>query len=64
MSRLKVIVAFLTIIFLRALDTLAWNIPGHVVNGAIAHQLLYRDSPATIPKVRAILEKHRWYADR
>jgi len=42
----------------------AWNIPTHMVNGAISYQLLYRDSPATISKVRAILEKHPWYADR
>jgi hypothetical protein len=43
---------------------LSWNIPTHMVNGAISYRLLYRDSPATIPKVRAILEKHPWYADR
>ena len=43
---------------------LAWNTPTHMVNGAISYRLLYRDSPATIPKVRAIMEKHPWYADR
>src|SRR5215467_736256 len=42
----------------------AWNIPTHMVNGAITYQLLYGDSPATVAKVRAILEKHPWYADR
>ena len=45
-------------------DAQAWNIAAHMVNAAIAYQLLCRDSLATIVKVRAILEKHCWYDDR
>jgi hypothetical protein len=40
---------------------LAWNIRTHMVSGSIAYQILLRDTPATITKVRAILEKHPWY---
>ena len=35
-----------------------------MVNGAIAYQILQRDTPATIPRVRTILEMHPWYSDR
>jgi hypothetical protein len=42
----------------------AWNIPTHMVNAAIAYQTLRRESPMTIAKVLAVLEKHPWYADR
>ena len=39
----------------------AWNIPGHMLSGAIAYQILRRESPSTITTVRASLEKHPWY---
>ena len=42
----------------------AWNIPAHMVNGAIAYQLLRAESPPTIATARAILEKHPWYDSR
>jgi hypothetical protein len=42
-------------------DAPAWNIPGHMLSGAIAYQILQRESPATIPAVRLVLEKHPWY---
>jgi len=38
--------------------SMAWNIPGHMLSGAIAYQILRSESPATIEQVRAILEKH------
>jgi hypothetical protein len=37
----------------------AWNLPGHMVSGAIAYQILQRENPSTIPTVRSILEKIR-----
>jgi hypothetical protein len=40
---------------------LGWNIPGHMVSGAIAYQILRAESPTTIATVKAILEKHPWY---
>lgn len=45
-------------------DALAWNIPGHMLSGAIAYQILQRENPATITNVRSILEKNPWYETR
>ena len=42
----------------------AWNIPGHMLSGAIAYQVLQQESPETIEKVKAVLEKHPWYANQ
>jgi hypothetical protein len=42
----------------------AWNIPGHTLSGIIAYQVLQRESPATIEKVKSLLEKHPWYANQ
>ena len=39
----------------------AWNIPGHMLSGSIAYQILRRESPSTITTVRANLEQHPWY---
>jgi hypothetical protein len=38
----------------------AWNIPGHMLSVAIANQVLQQESPPTIEKVNAVLEKHPW----
>jgi S1/P1 Nuclease len=42
----------------------AWNIPGHMLSGIIAYQVLNQESPPTIEKVKAMLEKHPWYANQ
>jgi hypothetical protein len=42
----------------------AWNIPGHVLSGAIAYQVLRQENPQTIDKVKAVLKKHPWYANQ
>src|SRR5215475_3476534 len=42
----------------------AWNIPGHMLSAAIAYQVLQQENPPTIDKVKAILEKHPWYANQ
>jgi hypothetical protein len=42
----------------------AWNIPGHMLSGAIAYQILQRENPATITVVRSVLEKNPWYESR
>jgi hypothetical protein len=47
-----------------ALPASAWNIPGHILSGIIAYQVLQRENPATIEKVKAVLEKHPWYANQ
>jgi S1/P1 Nuclease len=46
------------------LDVFAWNIPGHMLSGAIAYQILQRENPTTIARVRSILEKNSWYETR
>ena len=42
----------------------AWNIPGHMLSAAIAYQVLQQENPPTIEKVKAVLEKHPWYANQ
>jgi hypothetical protein len=42
----------------------AWNIPGHMLSGIIAYQVLQQESLQTIDKVKAVLEKHLWYANQ
>jgi hypothetical protein len=42
----------------------AWNIPGHMLSAAIAYQVLQQANPSTIKKVKAVLEKHPWYANQ
>ena len=55
--------ALVTLIFY-PLDLLGWNIPGHMLSGAIAYQILQRESPTTIPSVRSVLANHPWYETR
>ena len=45
-------------------DGLAWNIPGHMLSGAMAYQILQRENPSTISTVRSTLEKNPWYESR
>jgi S1/P1 Nuclease len=42
----------------------AWNIAAHMLSGIIAYQVLRQENPQTIEKVRAVLEKHPWYANQ
>jgi hypothetical protein len=42
----------------------AWNIPGHMLSATIAYQILLQENPQTIDKVKAVLEKHPWYANQ
>jgi S1/P1 Nuclease len=45
-------------------STLAWNIPGHMLSAAITYQVLRQDNPQIIEKIKAVLEKHPWYANQ
>jgi hypothetical protein len=45
-------------------DGLAWNIPGRMLSGAIAYQILQRENPSAISTVRTRLEKNPWYETR
>jgi hypothetical protein len=42
----------------------AWNIPVHMLSSAIAYQVLQQENPLIIEKVKAVLEKHPWYANQ
>jgi hypothetical protein len=42
----------------------AWNIPGHMLSGIIAYQILQQENPQTIDKVKAVLGKHPWYTNQ
>ena len=54
----------LTAVMALSNTAVAWNIPGHMLSGAIAYQVLQQESPQTIGKVKAVLEKHPWYANQ
>jgi hypothetical protein len=60
------LIAFLVLLTLAVLPipVSAWNIPGHTLSAAIAHQVLTQENPQTIEKVKAVLEKHPWYANQ
>ena len=45
-------------------DAFSWNIPGHMLSGAITYQILQRENPSTIPTVRSVLEENPWYETR
>ena len=46
------------------LPAAAWNIPGHMLSGAIAYQVLQQENPQVIDRVKAVLAKHPWYAQQ
>ncbi len=41
-------------------QAVAWNIPGHMLSGSIACQVLRRESAYTVEAARAILESLPW----
>ena len=62
MKRLKPFTLIaLTSILSFSSPVLAWNVPGHILSGAIAYQTLRRESPATVIVLRGMLEKHPRY---
>jgi hypothetical protein len=65
MEQIRVLACVAVIaVSLLPLPASAWNIPGPMLSGAIAYQVLQEESPQTIDNVRAMLEKHPWYADQ
>src|SRR5262245_54127350 len=61
--RLLACVVIITVTAL-PIPAFAWNIPGHMVSGIIAYQVLQQESPQSIEKMKAVLEKHPWYANQ
>jgi hypothetical protein len=60
----SLIVSLLLLTLAVPLPASAWNIPGHMLSAAIAYQILRQENPPTIEKVKAVLEKHPWYANQ
>jgi hypothetical protein len=61
--RLLAFVVVVTVIAL-PISASAWNIPGHMLSGIIAYQIVQQENPQTIVKVKTVLEKHPWYANQ
>ena len=64
MKRLRIIAFMMIAATVSLPPALAWNIPGHMLSAVIAYQVLRQESPQTIDKVKAVLEKHPWYANQ
>jgi hypothetical protein len=64
MTRIRLVACVIAIALSVAASALAWNIPGHMLSGAIAYQILLQESPQTVEKVKTVLEKHPWYANQ
>jgi len=64
MTRLNPIIVLFGCALTSPLYALAWNIPGHMLSGAIAYQILNQENSSAIPTVRSVLEKHPWYDSR
>jgi hypothetical protein len=59
-----VILVTLIALVIWAPHVIAWNIPTHMVTGAIAYQAAGRENPSIIRASTGILEQHHWYATR
>jgi hypothetical protein len=63
-KRLRIIAFMMIAATVSLPPALAWNIPGHMLSAAIAFQVLREESPKSIEKIKAVLEKHPWYANQ
>jgi hypothetical protein len=61
MAKIRLVALFAILVF-SPHPASAWNIPAHMLSGAIAYQELRQENPQIIEKVTAVLEKHPWYA--
>ena len=57
----RIFIFFFILLSAAPLPGYAWNIPGHMLSGAITYQIVSSESPATIATIKAILQKHPWY---
>ena len=64
MKILRIVLPSLAMLAVFSHSGFAWNIPGHMLSGAIAYQILQRENPAIITAVRSVLEKNPWYQGR
>jgi hypothetical protein len=61
MKRLNTAIALFISTLALPFDVFAWNIPGHMLSGAITYRVLRQESPTAIPAVGSVLEKNPWY---
>src|SRR4029450_11288296 len=54
----------LTAVMALSSTAVAWNIPGHMLSGIIAYQILQQENPPTIDKVKSAMKKHPWYTNQ
>lgn len=64
MKTCQVIVQVSFALLLFNVEVGAWNIPGHMLSGAITYQILQRENQSTIQTIQGILQKHPWYETR
>ena len=60
----KILDSLIAALAVLPLPASAWNIPGHMLSAAIAYQVLRQENPQPIEKVKAVLDKHPWYANQ
>src|SRR5262249_8850999 len=60
------LITFLVLVTLAVLlvPALAWNIPDHMLSGAIAYHVLLQENPQAIDNMKAALEKRPWYSNQ
>ena len=63
MTRLNPIILLFAILICWSLDAFAWNIPTHMITGAIAHRLLEGTEPGKAGAIEAIMKQHPRYSD-
>ena len=64
MTFIELIFAVFVSVFVATQHAGAWNIPTHMISGAIAYRILQAERPAAVSSVQQLLEKHPWYAER
>jgi hypothetical protein len=64
MDAIRLLACLVMVSFALPLPASAWNIPGHMLSGAIAYQILQQENPQIIEKVKSVLDKHPWYANQ
>jgi hypothetical protein len=60
MVRIKFVLLVIIALLAPVTSAFAWSIPGHMLSGIIAYQILQQENE----KVKAVLEKHPWYANQ
>ena len=63
MEQIRLLACVVLTVAVLPLPASAWNIPGHMLSAPSLTRSFSRN-PQTIDKVKAVLEKHPWYANQ